>query len=162
MNRPLRIYVATSWRNPHHASYVASLRAAGYEVYDFKNPVEGNNGFAWRNVVESLEVGKDYMVDPVAFRDEVLNHEIAKQGFNFDFTAMHWADVIVMLLQCGKSAHLELGWGAGAGKRTVVHFNEDEVVVDPELMYLMADVITTSEEELFEKLAEWQKAPRED
>jgi hypothetical protein len=35
------------WRNPLQAGVVAVLRAAGHEVYDFKNPHAGNHGFHW-------------------------------------------------------------------------------------------------------------------
>lgn len=72
-------------------------------------------------------------------RDEylrMLDHPRAREGFAADFAAMQKADTFVMVLPCGKSAHLELGWATGAGKRTAILL---ENPVEPELMYLCAD-----------------------
>lgn len=66
----------------------------------------------------------------------MLDHPRASEGFAADFAAMQKADAFVMVLPCGKSAHLELGWAAGAGKRTAILL---ENPVEPELMYLCAD-----------------------
>ena len=33
-----RIYVASSWRNKYFPEVVDALRAAGHQVYDFRNP----------------------------------------------------------------------------------------------------------------------------
>ncbi len=53
--------------------------------------------------------------------------------------ALRSADAVVLVLPSGKSAHLELGWAAGAGKRTCVYSPEETMT--PELMYLMCDHI---------------------
>lgn len=37
----MKIYVASSWRNQYQPEVVATLRAVGHEVYDFKNPRPG-------------------------------------------------------------------------------------------------------------------------
>ena len=42
-----KIYVASSWRNKYYPEVVQALRAAGHEVYDFRNPPHGGNGFRW-------------------------------------------------------------------------------------------------------------------
>ena len=48
---------------------------------------------------------------------------------------MEWADAFVLLMPCGRSAHLEAGWAIGAGKPTAILLSAGE----PELMYKMAD-----------------------
>ena len=48
------------------------------------------------------------------------------------------ADGCVIVLPCGKSAHLEVGWMAGAGKQTIVYVPKGEQT-EPELMYLCCD-----------------------
>jgi len=127
-----QIYLATSWRNLHHARALMALRNAGHDVYDFKNPVPGNTGFAWHNV--------DLYGDLTAPKlRAALNHPIAKQGFEYNFDAMKWADVCVLVLPSGMSAHLEAGWMAGAGKQVVVYAPE---IREPELMYKMFDMDT--------------------
>jgi len=129
-----RIYVASSWRNNFQQLIVHTLRAAKFEVYDFKNP-HGNKGFSFHEVGldgDKSIVGAAYV--------NALKHTRAEEGFTADFDAMKWADTFVLVLPCGKSAHLELGWAVGAGKRTAILLEE---VVQPELMYKMVDHIAT-------------------
>lgn len=83
--------------------------------------------------------GSDY--EPVADYLTMLDHPRSREGFQSDFAAMQRADTFVMVLPCGKSAHLELGWAIGAGKRTAILL---ENPVEPELMYLCADYLATS------------------
>jgi hypothetical protein len=71
----------------------------------------------------------------------MLDHPRSRAGFQSDFDAMQRADTFVMVLPCGKSAHLELGWAIGAGKRTAILLEDP---VEPELMYLMVDHLATS------------------
>jgi hypothetical protein len=42
----MRIYVASSWRNLYQPTVVTALRQEGYEVYDFRHPAPGDDGFA--------------------------------------------------------------------------------------------------------------------
>lgn len=71
----------------------------------------------------------------------MVNHPRSVEGFAADFAAMQKADTFVMVLPCGKSAHLELGWAVGAGKRTAILLEDP---VEPELMYRMVDHLATS------------------
>ena len=125
----MKIYLASSWRNPYHAEVLADLRAAGHDVYDFKNPKPGNTGFGWRQTIaRPIVTGEDLL--------EALAHPRAQEGFDLDFGAMRWADVCVLLLPCGNSAHLEAGWFAGKGKPVAVLCRE---LREPELMYKCFD-----------------------
>lgn len=144
-----RIYVASSWRNDHQPSVVALLRASGHEVYDFKNPSEGNNGFKWSHVMDSYTEGSQ--VAQVDDYLECLTHPIAEEGFKSDFDNMNWADTGVLVLPCGRSAHDEIGWMAGSGRRTAILLDPDENgMVTPELMYKMHDLITPRIEDILE------------
>ncbi len=71
----------------------------------------------------------------------MIEHPRAIEGYGADFAAMQKADTFVMVLPCGKSAHLELGWAVGAGKRTAILLEDP---VEPELMYRMVDHLATS------------------
>lgn len=75
----------------------------------------------------------------------MIAHPRAIEGFDSDFAAMQRADHFVMVLPCGKSAHLELGWAVGAGKHTAILLEDP---VEPELMYKMVDLITADIDEL--------------
>lgn len=128
------IYVASSWRNSYQSEVVRALRNMGHDVYDFKNPRPGDNGFQW------AEIDPDWQKwTPEAYR-EALNHPAAERGFHSDLDAMKWADTFVLVLPCGRSAHLELGWACGQKKRTVVLLDR----MEPELMVKMADHICLS------------------
>lgn len=137
-----RIYLASSWRNEHQPWLVELLRHHGHEVYDFRNPPH-STGFKWSDVGLSLPCrAEDY-------RHALLTHPRAAQSFNADFSAMRWADTGVLVLPSGRSAHLELGWMAGAGKRTLILTQDGE---EPELMALLADKICISVDELLGEL----------
>lgn len=152
----MKIYVASSWRNGRQPEIVKGLREQGHDVYDFKNPPNGS-GFGWSQTGATAEELKD----PRAFRDRVLQHPIAQAGFKSDMGALAGADCTVLVLPCGRSAHLELGWAAGAGQRTIVLL--DDPMSEPELMYLMNTSLVASLEELLEAtapgLAELPKTP---
>jgi hypothetical protein len=121
-----RIYVASSWRNERQPEVVRALRAAGHEVYDFRNPTEGEHGFSWRQITPEPRPWSPELTR------EVLAHPVSERGFNLDHGAMEWATAFVMVLPCGKSAHLELGWACGAGKLAMVLMEHPD---EPELMY---------------------------
>lgn len=138
-----RIYAASSWRNAQQQGVVTALRDAGHDVYDFKNPPHGDGGFHWSAIDPEWQNWS-----PAQYREHLLRSPIASHGFNADFRAMHWCDTCVLILPCGRSAHLELGWCAGAGKRTMILLSDGE----PELMNLIADDIVLSIDELIEVL----------
>ena len=146
MIKPNYVYVASSWRNPLQIAVCAGLKSAGIPHYDFKNPEPGNHGFHWSDVMESYEkdTGENQLADMEDYL-KALNHPIAEDGFDRDFDAMNRADVGILILPCGRSAHLEIGWMAGHNKRTAILLDpDDDGKVTPELMYKMVDYIAPS------------------
>lgn len=127
------VYVASSWRNPDQPAIVDAIRATGADVYDFRNPPNGA-GFGWE------EIHPGWRQWTAAQYVAALEHPRAIEGFASDFDAMQRADAVVLVLPCGRSAHLELGWAVGAGKRTAILLNGDH---EPELMVKMVDHIAT-------------------
>lgn len=138
-----RIYVASSWRNERQPVVVGALRRFGYEVYDFRNP-PGRTGFQWSEIDPAWQQWdrEQYIA--------ALEHPIAEAGFRSDFEAMQWADMGVLLLPSGRSAHLEAGYFVGARKPLHILLTEEQ---EPELMYLMASSISRSIAELVTWLA---------
>ena len=67
----MKIYVASSWRNEFQPGVVEELRKLGHEVYDFRNPKKGNNGFQWSQIDENWQnwTPEEYT--------KALNHPIA-------------------------------------------------------------------------------------
>jgi hypothetical protein len=135
----VKIYVASSWRNQLQPAVVTTLRKEGHQVYDFRHPKEGDNGFHWSEIDPAWQKWT-----PTNFIS-ALNHPIAHSGFQSDFSAMNWADACVLVLPCGRSAHLEAGWFVGRGKRLVILI--DDPNFEPELMYKMAFAVCTTCEE---------------
>lgn len=142
----MKIYVASSWRNTLQPSIVEVLRAEGHEVYDFKNPAPGNNGFHWSEIDTDW---KDW--DPFEFRAGLAN-PIADIGFHSDMKALEECDACVLVLPCGRSAHLELGYAVGAKKKTVVFYPTSIPRQEPELMYKMCDSLCVTVDELLKAL----------
>lgn len=134
-----KIYVASSWRNEFQPMVVEVLRSVGHEVYDFRNPTEGNAGFSWSDIDPNWQnwTTEEYK--------NALEHPLAEQGFNLDFDAMKWADCCVMVLPCGRSANTEAGWMKGAGKKVYVY---QPIAQEPELMYKIYDGLLTSTDDL--------------
>ena len=160
-----KIYVASSWRNQYFPEVVRALREAGHEVYDFRNPPHGGNGlsacgafppsrseegtstfsshsgvgFKWTYIDENAPnwTFAEYSAG--------LHHPKAERQFKADMEALEWADTCVLVLPCGRSAHTEAGWMAGAGRRVVAYIPE---MVEPELMYKLFDSVVGTLEDL--------------
>ncbi len=138
-----RIYLASSWRNERQPPFVWLLREDGHEVYDFRVPPHGDAGFAWSDIDPGWRAwnGQQY-------RKHLLESREAAYGFMTDMRGMAWCDTCILLMPCGRSAHLELGWCAGAGKRTIILLDDGE----PELMNLIADDLCCDPEEVLDIL----------
>lgn len=134
----MRLYVASSWRNPYQPEIVNALRDQGHTVYDFRHPDGGDHlGFSWVSIDPEWEAWtpEEYML--------ALTHPVAVAGYESDYTAMENADAGILLLPSGKSAHLEAGYFAGAGKPLHIILSPhhwEGGVSDAELMYKMGTV----------------------
>jgi hypothetical protein len=136
--------VASSWRNDLQPEVVHALRSDGHAVYDFRNPGPGHTGFHWSDIDRQWQTWS-----PSQFRDG-LDHRLAIVGFDNDMDALSRADVVVLVLPCGRSAHLEFGFARGKGAKGVILLTDGE----PELMYRMADRLVLDIEELCRAIAE--------
>ncbi len=134
-----RIYLASSWRNTYQPGLVKLLRQWGHEVYDFRHPSPGNDGFHWSEIDPEWEEWDVYK-----YR-EALQSQVAKHGFQRDKSALESCDVVVLLLPSGSSAHTEAAWHRGRNGITIVHSPEP---CQPELMYKLFNAITADEIEL--------------
>jgi len=143
MKKHRKIYAASSWRNDYQPFVVGALREEGHEVYDFRNPTAEDRGFHWSEI-DPLWLSWT----PLAFVKALL-HPVADRGYAKDWGAMQWADTGVLILPCGRSAHLEAGYFVGAGKPLFIYAPE---LPEPELMYKMADGIFTEADALIAAL----------
>mgnify|MGYP000003656940 FL=1 len=126
-----KVYVASSWSNESQPRIVAFLREREHEVYDFRNP-ERKTDFRWSQISGNWEkMETDEYLD-------ALEHPLVEAEFRSDFDAMRRADICVLVLPCGASAHSEAGWMKGTGKKVIVYQNRSQ---RPELMYKLFDGI---------------------
>ena len=128
------IYVASSWRNAVYPGVVQSLRDAGLSCYDFRNPLDGECGFSWRQTGadEDYVNGDTWLPERIV---ETLEHPAALRGFELDFGAMRDARACVLVMPCGRSAHIEAGYFVGAGRPLHVLLTAP---AEPELMWRLA------------------------
>ena len=73
--------------------------------------------------------------------------------FDFDVAHLDRADVVVLVLPAGKSAHMEFGWAIGQGKRGYILLEAE----DPtrwDVMYKFATGMTSSVEGLIKMIGE--------
>lgn len=149
-----RIYLASSWRNRDQSDAVRYLRDEGHSVYDFKSDLPIMAGgpvptaFAWSDLDTNWQ---DW--SPDEYRRILLNNQRAAHGFLGDSRGMEWADTCVLLMPCGRSAHIEAGYMKGRGKRLIIFYpynTRDQF--EPELMYLFADHIAIGWNELMDAL----------
>jgi len=141
------IYVASSWRNELQPRVVQDLRERGLVVYDFRNPSEGDCGFAWSQLEDKpgwRQDGSWQKWTPTQFR-EALKHPRAREGFATDRCALEKASSTLLVMPCGRSAHLELGFAIGKGQRTAV-FIPPGTKFEPELMWSFSEILVTWEE----------------
>lgn len=130
----MKLYVASSWRNQRYPIILNGLRAYGHQCYDWRT---SNAAFSWDELDPKWETWP-----PLIFVD-ALSRRPAVEGFRSDFNAMRDADACVLVLPCGRSAHLEAGWFVGANKPLIILL-EEHVPPVPELMYKMATSIETT------------------
>jgi len=128
----MNIYVASSWRNERQPAVVKRLRAEGHEVYDFRNPKEliheRDKGFHWSYIdPEWMNWTPEQFIS-------ALDDPLAEAGFKCDMDGLITAEAVVLVMPCGRSAHLEMGYAVGAGIPTIILMADGE----PELMYKMA------------------------
>lgn len=142
----MKVYVASSWRTKLQPEVVTILRANGHEVYDFRNPDEADQGFHWSDIDPNWQ---SWSVNQYR---KGLDHELAAKGFGKDWNAMEWADVCVLLLPSGRSAHLEAGWFVGCDKPLIILIPPTEPI-EPELMYKMATCVVDNYADMLDELA---------
>lgn len=110
-----KIYMASSWKN---AGLVRTLslvmQGIGHEVYDF---TDAEKHFAFDAADIERFAGKRDEIDWLDFIDcpETL------RAFQTDRAGINWADAVLMVLPCGRSAHMEAGYAVGRNKPLVIY-----------------------------------------
>ena len=142
----MKIYLIGSLRNPAVPELAIKIRELGFDVFDDWYAAGPEADDKWRDYEKAR--GRTYK--------EALDGYAANHVYHFDLKHLDECDIAVLLLPAGKSGHLELGYVLGKGKRGYI------VIDNPErwdVMYLFADGVFHSEDELIEELQACFKPP---
>lgn len=134
------IYLIGSLRNPKIRLIAASLRARGYDVFDDWHGTHAQADDEWQKYANQR--GWTYQ--------EALAGASAQSIFNLDKTHLDRADAVVMVLPCGRSGHLELGYARGCRKPGFILLNGKVDRYD--VMYSFATAIVADMLTLFKAL----------
>lgn len=128
----VKVYLASSWKNEHRVREAAVyLREIGHEVDAFCDPSTGRFIFSF-DKLPNIE-----QMNAIA----VLSTYEVQRAFAEDKKWIDWADAVIMMLPCGRSAHLEAGYAKGSGKKLII-FQEHFPVGEFDVMYGFADLVT--------------------
>lgn len=131
----MKVYLIGSLRNPQIPLLAAYLRTnlpSPDEVFDDWYAAGPEADDKW------MEYEKDRGHTFI----QALDGYAATHVYEFDKTHLDSCDVAVMVMPAGKSAHLELGYCAGRGKRTIILMDGEPERFD--VMYKFADHVVTS------------------
>jgi len=109
------IYIMGSLRNEKIPELGNKIRELGFEAFDdWFSPGPEADDF-WRN----------YEKKRSSSHKEALNGWAGKHVFEFDKSHIDRADIAVLYMPAGKSAHLELGYVIGQGKPAFILFDDE-------------------------------------
>ncbi len=136
------IYLIGSLRNAKVLEVARQLREAGHDVFDDWYAAGTNADDHWRDYEKQR--GR-------TFKQALEEGTAAKHVFDYDFSYLKRADTGVLVAPAGKSAHLELGWLIGQGKRGYILLEHDTERWD--VMYQLATKLCWTTDELLKELA---------
>lgn len=128
----MKIYIATSWKMEGIAKELAKiLRENSHEVDCFCDASTGRYVFHWSEFVEKEEDLSNY--NAIDF----LKDPKTQKAFQEDKVHIDWCEAVVMILPCGRSAHMEAGYAKGCGKMLFIYGEFPQGEFD--VMYGFAD-----------------------
>jgi len=139
----MKVYLIGSLRNPQIPLLAAYLRTnlpSSDEIFDDWYAAGPEADDKWMEYEKEREHTFAQALDGYA----------ATHVYEFDKKHLDSCDVAVMVMPAGKSAHLELGYCAGAGKGTIILMDGEPERFD--VMYNFADHVVTSWKDLLNVL----------
>jgi nucleoside 2-deoxyribosyltransferase len=142
------IYIIGSLRNKTIPHIAKEIRKLGFDVFDdWFSPGPEADSF-WRTF-EKIR-GSTYK--------EALSNPAAKHVFEFDKFHIDRCDIGILVMPAGKSGHLELGYMAGQGKKTIILFDKEPERWD--VMVQFAGCVCTSMKELKQELTKIKRSKK--
>lgn len=120
-----QIYLIGSLRNSTIIPLGNALRKEGFSIFEDWISAGEHADDAWRDYEKAK--GHSYK--------EALAGKAAKNVFQFDKRNLDESEAAVLVMPAGKSAHLELGYMAGKGKKTFYYMEEEPERFDVMLQF---------------------------
>jgi nucleoside 2-deoxyribosyltransferase len=135
-----RIYLIGSLRHNGVRELANRIRKHGFTVFDDWHSAGTHADEIWQ--AYEKQRGHDYLIG--------IRNEHARNVYNFDLGNINKSDTGLLLMPAGKSAHLELGYMLGQGKRGYVLFEGEPERWD--VMYQFATDLFMDESSLLDTL----------
>ena len=114
----MNIYLASSWKNKEAVLRMASiLRSEGYLVDAFCEE-DNRISFSWDEITN--EMSREGKNRETLTAIDMMKDWRVQAAFKEDRKYLDWADIVVMLMPCGRSAHIEAGYMVGKGKKLYI------------------------------------------
>ena len=135
-----KVYIIGALKNERIISLANLIEARGHEVFaDWFSPGPDADVY-WKKY--EVARGRSFI--------RAMQGPHAKHVFNYDRNWLDWCDAAVMVCPAGKSAHLELGYVIGSGKRGFILLHGEPERWD--IMYRFAEGIFDDFNKLLEVL----------
>jgi len=135
-----KVYLVGSMRNPEVLEVARQLRAYGFDVFDDWISPGADTDEEW--YAYEKQRGRSFT--------DALQGEHAQNVFQFDKRHIDAADLLVLILPAGKSAHMELGYAIGQGKPGYILLDGEPERFD--VMYAFATGVCNTLGELMEQI----------
>lgn len=104
----MKVYIATSWRNPKYGELCALVRSAGHEVLDWSNTAAALPNF--RTLDPRFEAaGREQPWTPELACEMLARAEVIA-ACEVDLALLREADALLLVTPCGRNAHFEAGF----------------------------------------------------
>lgn len=115
----MKIYLASSWKMKQTVITMDKiLKDAGHAVDSFCSEDSERVSFDWDELTgimenEGIDIDNSNAID-------MMGHWRVREAFQEDKKWIDWADVLIMIMPCGRSSHLEAGYAVGKGKKMYI------------------------------------------
>ena len=134
------IYLIGALKNWKVIDIAKRLREEGHEVFD-----------SWISPgPEADEFLRKYSKRRGLTHKEIMNDWSVTHIYEFDKFHLDRADTVIMVMPCGKSGHIELGYAIGKGKKGYILFDKEPSKYD--IMHRFADGIFYDLNELIKEV----------
>lgn len=143
MSAQLRVYIAGSFKQREICVEAGRrIRDAGVYCYVFCD--DGSDAFFL-----SMKLRKGNLIDGFTPMSAV-QHNIVQNIYIANMQELSCADVVVLMLPCGKSAHMEAGYIKGVEGKLIIY--GEMIKGEFDAMYCMADLVTDNFQHVLEHL----------